>query len=85
MKLDHADFRQLGRLAPVLDDLLNAGVMSFPSTSQVVFALQTGQRIGSATSVPVIIVDNTEVSVRPRDSGGGLRDAWRDLIETVLS
>jgi hypothetical protein len=25
MKLDHADFRQLGRLAPVLDDLLNAG------------------------------------------------------------
>jgi minor extracellular serine protease Vpr len=26
------------------DDLLNAGVMSFPSSSQVVFALQTGQR-----------------------------------------
>ncbi|CAD6522259.1 hypothetical protein LMG28727_01747 [Paraburkholderia kirstenboschensis] len=25
MKLDDADFRQLRRLAPVLDDLLNAG------------------------------------------------------------
>src|SRR4051794_19041807 len=29
--------------------------------------------------------DNTKVSVRSRDSGGGGRDAWRDLIETGLS